>query len=150
MVCHGHWAQTTEFTLTSDGLARFTGTMKTPTTLICPACGSPDSTGHGHDETVHNGTRSLRACTSCGTVFSETTGTPMQDIKTPISQVAAALRWRGEGLGLRATARVLGAHKHTIAEWERRFAGMNPPLMLYGLCHTFIQLAFEGTGLKPL
>ncbi len=118
--------------------------MKTPTTLICPACGSPDSTGHGHDETVHNGTRSLRACTSCGTVFSETTGTPMQDIKTPISQVAAALRWRGEGLGLRATARVLGAHKHTIAEWERRFAGMNPPLMLYGLCHTFIPLTFEG------
>ena len=68
----------------------------------------------------------------------------MQDIKTPISQVAAALRWRGEGLGLRATARVLGAHKHTIAEWERRFAGMNPPLMLYGLCHTFIPLTFEG------
>ena len=101
--------------------------MKTPTTLICPTCGSRDTTSHGRYETVHNGTRSLRACTSCGTVFSETTGPPMQDIKTPISQVAAALRWRGEGLGLRATARVLGAHKHTIAEWERRFAGMPPP-----------------------
>ena len=118
--------------------------MKTPTTLICPACGSPDTTGHGHYETVHNGTRSLRACTSCGEVFSETTGTPMQDIKTPISQVAAAPRLRGEGLGLRATARVLGAHKNTIAEWERRFAGMKPTLMLYGLCHTFIPLTFEG------
>ncbi|MBK8754546.1 MAG: hypothetical protein IPL99_24150 [Candidatus Competibacteraceae bacterium] len=82
--------------------------MKTPTTLICPACGSPDSTGHGHYETVHNGSRSLHACTSCGAVFSETTGTPMQDIKTPIRKVAAALRWRGEGLGLRARTGALG------------------------------------------
>lgn len=118
--------------------------MKTPVMPVCPACGSRDTAGHGHYETVHNGTRSLHACTSCGVVFSETTGTPMQDIKTPISKVAAALRLRGEGMGLRATARILGAHKHTIAEWERRFAGMKSTLMLYGLCHTFIQLTFEG------
>ena len=142
-----HWAQTTEFTLASDGLARFTGTMKTPTTLICPACGSRDTTSHGCYETVHNGSRNLHACTSCGAVFSETTGTPMQDIKTPISKVAAALRLRGEGMGLRATARILGTHKNTIAEWEGRFAGMKPTLMLYGLCHTFIQLTFEGDEL---
>ncbi|WP_246327729.1 IS1 family transposase [Candidatus Competibacter phosphatis] len=118
--------------------------MKTLTMLVCPVCGSRDTTGHGRYETVHNGTRSLHACTSCGEVFSETTGTPMQGIKTPISKVAAALRLRGEGLGLRATARILGTHKNTLAEWERRFAGMKPTLMLYGLCHVFIQLTFEG------
>jgi len=121
--------------------------MKTPTTLIGPACGSRDTTSHGHYETVHNGTRSLRACTSCGAVFSETTGTPMQGIKTPISKVAAALRLRGEGMGLRATARILDAHKNTIAEWERRFAGMKVTLMLYGLCQAFILLTFEGMRL---
>jgi len=37
----------------------------------------------------------------------------------------------------------LGAHKNTIAEWERRSGGMKSTLMLYGLCHTFIQLIFE-------
>jgi len=118
--------------------------MKTLTMLVCPACGSRDTTGHGHYETVHNGTRSLRACTACGEVFSETTGTPMHGIKTPISKVAAALRVRGEGMGLRATARILGTHKNTIAEWEHRFGGMKPTLMLYGLCQTFIQLTLEG------
>jgi len=71
----------------------------------------------------------------------------MQGLKTPISQVVAALRLRGEGLGLRATARILGTHKKTIAEWEGRFAGMKSPLMLYGLCHTFIPLTFEGDEL---
>jgi len=63
--------------------------MKTPTMLICPACGSRDTAGHGRYETVHNGIRSLRACAACGKVFSETAGTPMQCIKTPISKVAA-------------------------------------------------------------
>ena len=118
--------------------------MKTLTMLVCPVCSSRDTTGHGRYETVHNGTRSLHTCTSCGEVFSEMTGTPMQGIKTPISKVAAALRLRGEGMGLRATVRILGAHKNTIAEWERRFAEMKPTLMLYGLCHAFIQLTFEG------
>jgi len=118
--------------------------MKTLTMPVCPACGSRDTAGHGRYETVHNGIRSLHACTACGEVFSETTGTPMQGIKTPIGKVVAALRLRGEGMGLRATARILGAHKKTIAEWERRFAGMKPTLMLYGLCHAFIQLTFEG------
>lgn len=47
-------------------------------------------------------------------------------------------------MGLRATARILGAHQNTIAEWERRFAGMKPTLMLYGWCHAFIPLTFEG------
>ncbi len=102
------------------------------------------TTGHGHYETVHNGTRSLRACTSCGAVFSEMTGARMHGIKTPIGKVAAARRLRGEGLRPRATARTPGAHNNTIAERESRFAGMKPTLRLHGLCHTFIRLTFEG------
>ena len=127
----GRWVSSTE-------------AMKTLTLPVCPVCGSRDTAGHSHYETIHNGTRSLHACTACGAVFSETTGTPMQGIKTPIGKVAAALRLRGEGMGLRATARILGAHKNTIAAWERRFGEMKPTLMRYGLCHTFIQLTFEG------
>jgi transposase-like protein len=69
--------------------------MKTLTMPVCPVCGSRDTAGYGRYETVHNGTRSLHACTRCGEVFSETTDTSMQGIKTPIGKVAAALRLRG-------------------------------------------------------
>ena len=70
--------------------------MKTLTMPVCPVCGSRDTTDHGRYETVHNGIRSLHACTTCGEVFSETTGTPMQGIKRSIGKVAAALRLRSE------------------------------------------------------
>jgi hypothetical protein len=76
--------------------------------------------------------------------FSETHGTPMEELKTPISKVALALRLRDEGMGLRATGRILGSHKNTIADWEKRFAGQKDTLMLYGLCHEFLRLTFEG------
>ena len=118
--------------------------MKTLTIPVCPTGGSRNTAGHGHYETVHNGTRSLRARTACGEVFSETTGTPMHGIETPIGKVAAALRLRGEGMGRRATARILGTHKNTIAEWERRFGGMKSTPMRYGWCQTFMRLTLEG------
>lgn len=69
----------------------------------------------------------------------------MAGLKSPISQVALVLRMRSEGLGLRATARVLGMHKQTVSTWEERFASMSDTLLLYGACHTFIgHLTCEG------
>ncbi|MBF0589921.1 MAG: IS1 family transposase [Magnetococcales bacterium] len=98
-------------------------------------------------ETVHNGDRRLHQCRSCKVCFSETRGTPMENLKSPISKVAGALKIRSEGLGLRATARVLGTHKRTIAEWEKRFSDQKETLMLYVFCHEFISLTFEGDEL---
>jgi hypothetical protein len=86
----------------------------------------------------------------CKTIFSETQGTPMEHLKSPISKVASVLRVRGEGLGLRATARVFGIHKKTVADWEKRFAEQKAPLMLYAICHQFISLTFEGDELYTL
>ena len=54
---------------------------------------------------------------------------------------------RAEGLGLRATARVLGAHKNTLTHWETRCAAQKKPLMLHARCHAFIQLTFESGDL---
>ncbi len=71
----------------------------------------------------------------------------MENIKTPISKVASALKLRCEGLGLRATGRVLQANKRTITEWEDRFADKKETLMLYAFCHNFISLTFEGDEL---
>lgn len=68
----------------------------------------------------------------------------MENLKTPISKVASVLRLSSEGLGLRATGRVLGSHKGTIAGWEKLFANQKATLMVYSFCHEFISLTFEG------
>ena len=95
--------------------------MKTLTELHCLECQSSEVKPFNKYSTVHNGYRQLLKCDECGNVFSETAGTPMQDIKSPISKVASVLKIRSEGMGLRATGRVLGMHKKTVSEWEYRF-----------------------------
>ena len=124
--------------------------MKTDTSLPCPACGSTDLRQYKRYLTLHNGYRLLLECNDCHDRFSETTGSPMENIKSPISKVALALKMRSEGLGLRATGRVLGSDKHTITRWEERFADQKSILMLYALCHEFISLTFEGDELYTI
>lgn len=89
-------------------------------------------------------------CETCDRLFSETSNTAMEHVKTPISKVASALRLRSEGLGLRATGRVLGSHKGTIARWEQLFAEQKATLSLYSFCHEFISLTFEGDELYTM
>ncbi len=121
--------------------------MKTNTELHCPDCQSSETEPFKKYNTVHNGERCLCKCIECGNIFSETYGTPMQDIKSPISKVAAALKIRSEGMGLRATGRVLGMHKNTVSKWERLFGDQKETLMLYSFCHEFVSLIFEGDEL---
>jgi phage FluMu protein Com len=100
--------------------------------------------------TVHNGSRQLIRCGACNRLFAETSNTAMENLKTPISKVASALRLRSEGLSLRATGRVLDSHKGTIANWEKLFADQKATLMLYSFCHEFVSLAFEGDELYTI
>ncbi|WP_320041198.1 hypothetical protein [uncultured Desulfobacter sp.] len=74
----------------------------------------------------------------------------MNNIKTPISKVVSALRFRGEGLMLQATGRVLRPNKSTILIWKNRFADQKTTLFLYGFCHQFISLTFEGDELYTI
>lgn len=121
--------------------------MKLNHTNSCPNCSSDNLKIHSTYETLSNGTRKLHECGDCQTQFSETYGTPMQGLKTPISKIASVIRVRSEGLGQRATARCFDIHKNTVAEWEKKFAGQKAPLMLYTVCHEFINLIFEGDEL---
>jgi hypothetical protein len=68
----------------------------------------------------------------------------VQDIKSPISKVSSAVKIRGEGMGLRATGRVLGMHKNTVSTWERLFGDQKETLMLYSFRHEFVSLVSEG------
>jgi hypothetical protein len=74
----------------------------------------------------------------------------MEGLKSPISKVASALRIRSEGMGLRATGRVLGIHKNTVSKWEQLFADQKDTLMLYSFCHKFVSLTFEGDELYTI
>lgn len=74
----------------------------------------------------------------------------MAGIISPISRVALALKMRTEGLGLRATGRVLGADKNTISKWESLFANQKETLFLYLRCSQFIDLVFEGDELYTI
>ncbi len=49
----------------------------------------------------------------------------MENIKTQISKIASALRIRSEGLGLRATGRVLGSNKSTITKKQQKTSQVN-------------------------
>ena len=124
--------------------------MKTNNALKCPHCGSSDTATFKCYQTVHNGARQLFLCKNCHTSFSETSDTAMKNIKSSISKVASELRLRSEGLGLRATGRLLESNKRTISEWESRFADQKATLMLYGFCHKFVSLTFEGDELYTI
>ncbi len=74
----------------------------------------------------------------------------MEYLKSPLSKVALALKLRSEGMGLRATGRVLQSHKNTISGWEKLFVEQKDTLMLYAFCHEFISLTFEGDELYTI
>ena len=100
----------------------------------CPKCGSSQLKAYKKYDTLNHGKRQIFKCNECDKAFAETAGTPMQDLKSPISKVASVLKVRSEGMGLRATARVFGMDKKTISVWEQQFAALKETLMLYSLC----------------
>lgn len=116
----------------------------------CPNCGNTKVKIIRSYETKQNGSKQLYKCKCCEHSFSETQGTPMARIKTGLSKVVSLFRIRSEGAGLRAAARTLGIHKNTVAAWEKKFAVQKKPLMLYAICHEFIELIFEGDELYTI
>lgn len=61
-------------------------------------------------------------CNECGRRFNERTGTPMSRLRTSAQVVEMALNARGEGLGIRAAARVVKKSASQITAWEERMS----------------------------
>ena len=61
-------------------------------------------------------------CNECGKRSNERSGTPIARLRTPVETVAMAMKMRSEGLGIRATARVLGKSGTSISNWEQRIS----------------------------
>jgi transposase-like protein len=112
--------------------------------LRCPHCISEQIQDYSHYKTKCNGTRKLYQCSECHQVFSETKGTFLEGLKKPISLIINVLKSRSEGMGFNAVCRVFEISKNTLLDWERRFADLQAPLLIYALLHTFLTQLIEG------
>lgn len=61
-------------------------------------------------------------CKDCGRRFNERSGTPMARLRTSPETIALAMKVRSEGLGIRATGRVLEKSAGSIVTWEKRLS----------------------------
>ena len=52
-----------------------------------------------------------------------------------------------EGMGINALTRTFSVGKNSIYRWQERLSSLQQALMLYSLCHQFIQLIVEGDEL---
>ena len=61
-------------------------------------------------------------CNECGRRFNERSGTPMARLRTAPEVISLAMKVRSEGLGIRATGRVLEKSTASIITWEKRLS----------------------------
>jgi transposase-like protein len=52
-----------------------------------------------------------------------------------------------EGLGVNAVCRLFRVSKNSLYRWQERLSDLKPTLLLYTLCHQFLNLMVEGDEL---
>ena len=113
----------------------------------CPECNSENVKCHCRYKVKSGEPRTLFVCQDCGNYFSETRNTPLERLKTPISRISVVLEAINDGMGLNAACRTFRVGKNTIKRWINRLGDLKESLLLYALCHQFIQLQIEGDEL---
>ena len=113
----------------------------------CPKCHSEEIKPHCRYHVKSGEIRTLFVCQECRTYFSETKNTPLAELKTPVSRISQVLEALNEGMGLNAICRTFHVGKNTVKRWVSRLGGLKETLLLYALCHQFIQLQIEGDEL---
>ena len=100
----------------------------------CARCGKVGNTSalqpHGSDR----GEVRFR-CAACGQVVSARTGTAYAGIRTDVTQYALGAKLLAEGLGVRATARILEVDKDTANQWLGCLGTHCAELMAYHFRH---------------
>ncbi len=100
----------------------------------CARCGKIGSASalqlHGSDR----GEVRFR-CAACGYKMSARAGTAYAGIRTDVTQYALGAKLRAEGLGVRATARILEVDKDTVNRWLGYLGTHGAEVMAYHLRH---------------
>jgi len=91
--------------------------------------------------------RQLYKCDDCGCCFSETRNTVIEGLRTPVSRIIIILTALTEGCGVNAVTRIFSVGKNSLYRWQERLSALQQTLLLYSLCHQFIQLMIEGDEL---
>jgi hypothetical protein len=68
-------------------------------------------------------------------------------LKTPLSQIVLIVQALNEGLGVNAVCRLFRVSKNSLYRWQERLSDLKPTLLLYALCHQFLDLVVEGDEL---
>ncbi len=99
--------------------------------MKCVYCESEGVVKNGKDQASGQIIQTYR-CNECGRRFNERSGTPMSRLRTSSEtkathkDCALAMKVRSEGLGIRATGRVLEKSPASIITWEKRLSAQSP------------------------
>jgi transposase-like protein len=113
----------------------------------CPTCNSENIHPHTSYTTKNREQRYIYHCQDCQGYFSETKNTPLAGLRTPLSKIILVIDALNDGMGLNAAVRTFKVAKNTIYDWLERVADLKEVLMLYALCHRFLNLIVEGDEL---
>jgi transposase-like protein len=115
--------------------------------LRCPECNA-ENFGLHTTYTVGTGEqRQLYHCPNCDTYFSETKNTPLAGLRTPLSHIILVLDALNNGMGINAVCATFHTGKNSVYRWLGRLSTVKQTLLLYALCHQFIQQFIEGDEL---
>jgi transposase-like protein len=89
--------------------------------MKCVYCNSERIVKNGKDQANGQRIQTYR-CKDCGRRFNERSGTPMARLRTAPEVISMAMNARSEGLGIRATGRVLKKSAASIITWEKRLS----------------------------
>jgi transposase-like protein len=115
--------------------------------IRCPECNSDHFRLHTTYTVLNGEQRELYHCPDCDTYFSETKNTPLAGLRRPLNFIAMVLDALNDGMGINAACRTFHVGKNSIKRWLKRLASVKETLLLYVLCHQFLQQFIEGDEL---
>ena len=86
--------------------------------IHCPECDTPDVKVHTTYTVQTSETRRLYYCDDCHSYFSETYGTTVAGLRTPLSRIQQILDALNDGLGVNAACRTFHVSKNTLMTWQ--------------------------------
>ena len=110
----------------------------------CPDCGGSSLKRHTSYVIGSGEQRWIYFCETCENYFSETKQTLLENLRTPLSLIIQVMKALTEGMGINAVTRVFKVSKNSLYLWQERVADLKETLLLYALCHQFLQQVIEG------